>query len=245
EPRETLLVFGKTPEVNTWRAITSNFNPVELNIQNVSIRNIRSKGVCIQASNKEGLDRLKEAIEENVTSKEILTPKFPIRFRPQIRITGVDPSVTRENVIQKLKGPNELELTEEQVTVRSVFQDRYSGTSTMTLEVEASLFKTLKKKKFVHLGWTRCPVFEYFHTVRCSKCCQYGHTRRFCQSDTKTCAGCGEEHEGRCSRDRKCAACNRSNEKQGTTFSTAHSFYDITCSIYREQIERRTNRTTY
>lgn len=54
EPRETLLVFGENPEVNTWRALTSSFNPVDLNIQNVSIRNIRSNGVCVQASNRDG-----------------------------------------------------------------------------------------------------------------------------------------------------------------------------------------------
>lgn len=244
EHRETLLVYGKA-DVKTWTALTTRFNPVDLNIQNVSVRNISANGVSVQASNREGLDRLKTAIERDETIKDLLTPKFPVRFRPQFRVTGVDPSVTRENVFLKLKEQNGLELTEEQLTVRSVFPDRFSGTLTFVLEVDPTIYKTLKQKAFVTLGWTRCPITEFFHVVRCSKCCQYGHTRRFCQADGAVCGRCSTVHEGRCNRDKKCAACCKSNERFGTSLSVNHTFYEISCPLYKQQIERRRMRTAY
>ncbi|KAG0443400.1 hypothetical protein HPB47_014962 [Ixodes persulcatus] len=74
EHRETLLVYGKA-DVKTWTALTTRFNPVDLNIQNVSVRNISANGVSVQASNREGLDRLKTAIERDETIKDLLTPK--------------------------------------------------------------------------------------------------------------------------------------------------------------------------
>ncbi|KAG0420413.1 hypothetical protein HPB47_003516 [Ixodes persulcatus] len=63
------------------------------------------------ASNREGLDRLKSAIESDEAVRDILTPKFPVRFRPQYRVTGVDTSVTRETAFLKLKEQNSLEIT--------------------------------------------------------------------------------------------------------------------------------------
>lgn len=244
EPRETLLIYGK-PDVNTWVALTTKFNPLELNIQNVSVRNIASNGVSVQAANKEGLERLKAAIETDESIKEILTPKFPVRFRPQFRVTGVDPSVTRESALQKLKEQNGLEFTEEQITIKTVFLDRFSGTQTITFEADGALFKIIKEKKYIYLGWTRCPVVEYFHVIRCSKCCQYGHTRRFCQADEPVCGRCSTQHEQRCTNEKKCSACSKSNERNGTTIPTDHSFYDVTCPLYKQQVERRRARTTY
>ncbi|XP_042144069.1 uncharacterized protein LOC121834450 [Ixodes scapularis] len=244
EHRETLLVYGK-PDVNTRATLTTRFSPVTLNIQDVSVRNISSNGVSVQSSNREGLDRLKSAIEGDETVKDILTPKFPVRFRPQFRVTGVDPSVTRETAFLKLKEQNGLEVTEEQLTVRSVFPDRFSGTQTFILEVDPVIYKIVKQKTFLTLGWTRCPISEFFHVVRCSKCCQYGHTRRFCQADGTVCGRCGSMHEGRCTREKKCAACTKSNEKQGTSLAVNHTFYETICPLYKQQTEKRRMRTAY
>lgn len=147
--------------------------------------------------------------------KELLTPKFPARSRPQIKITGVDPSATRETVLQKLTEQNNLEFTEEQVTIRSIFPDRFSGTSTLALEMDPLIYKKLKEQQYIYLDWTRCPITEYFHVVRCSKCCQYGHTRQYCQADAPMCPRCGAEHEGRCNSETKCTACSKSNAGNG------------------------------
>ncbi|KAG0425304.1 hypothetical protein HPB47_027517 [Ixodes persulcatus] len=83
DSRETLLVYGK-PEVNTWAALTTRFDQVTCNIQNVSVKNIAANGVSVQASNRVGAPVF-AALRSRSLSPFRLTPHEPVE-RSRLRL---------------------------------------------------------------------------------------------------------------------------------------------------------------
>ncbi|CAN8026646.1 unnamed protein product [Ixodes persulcatus] len=154
----------------------------------------------------------------------------PNKRNPQLRVLGVDPDILPAELLTTVKSKNEgLDINPEDFTYRTAFKEK-SGSTTYIFEVKARVCDMIKSKYKLRLGWTFCAVTENFYVPRCIKCCQYGHTKARCNSQTvfyTICAGshptsecqvtCYDQGKCRAFQNRRVNANRPSGASEGTT----------------------------
>lgn len=232
---------------NATEILRRHVDPAELNVGSVTLHALRNGGAAINVEDTQKVLEFKQVIENHPSLKDFIDAKLPFRFKPQVKIFGIDPDVTRNLLASKLRQQNSLEFEDEEFVVRSGFlENQNTGIWVASVDVSPGLHKALLAKEKVTLGWTKCVVEDYVHVIRCTQCCKYGHTRHFCQQSTPVCKICAGDHPptARCfSPVKQCNACVHSNLTFNTNFSTDHAFVDKSCPMYLREVRRRLHRT--
>lgn len=243
----SLLIYPKVQGHNASEILRRHLDPAELNLGSITLHPLRNGGAVANVEDSQKVQKFKEIIEDHAALKELVDTKLPFRFKPQVKIYGIDPDVTRNLLAAKLRSQNGLEFADEDFIVRSGFlENANTGIWVASVDVSPSLHKVLLEKEKLLLGWTRCTVEDYVHVIRCTNCCKYGHTRHFCQQTSSICKVCAESHPPnvRCeSMSKKCNACLHSNLAFNTGYSVDHAFNDKNCPVFLREVRRRLLRT--
>ncbi|KAG0435984.1 hypothetical protein HPB47_018210 [Ixodes persulcatus] len=236
--KPALLIYPTKPKTNSeysqvMEALRVAISPEELGLSDLETRKVKG-GALVASSSSEGIVRLEREINTKRTLREKLQAKKPFRRNPQILVKGISSTIEDLELKAAVINQNHLNGTSEDLKVVRTFPNR-DGTKTVVFEVEPELFRQIKTKRRLIVGWTSCSVEENLHVLFCRRCSRYGHTMTRCQ-ECPRCIHCGKDHSGAdCDgRSRRtCLACEENPQVHPT--DTEHSSSDVDCPTYKWQ----------
>lgn len=246
-PKNALLIYLRNSTTTASKDIKvllkKYFDPHALGLSGVTLREIRD-GLAAQSDSAQELESLYQAIEQHPSTRDMFVLRKPNKRNPQFRISGVDPDILPAELLATLNTQNsDLKIEPQDFTHRTSYKEK-SGNVTHIIEVKAPVYQRIQSKEKVHLGWTSCPITENFYVPRCTKCCQYGHTKAKCISKSGFCTICAENHPTtECTitryQDGKCRAC------QNRRLHANHPFGASECGTLAFHITRLRAQTDY
>ncbi|XP_053994256.1 uncharacterized protein LOC128884702 isoform X2 [Hylaeus volcanicus] len=91
---------------------------------------------------------------------------------------------------------------------------------------------SLPTRLVIYNGITSLGITPYIRNIKqCFNCIRFGHFKKFCRIQTRSCFNCGREAHGECSREKKCVNCGE-----------GHSALSRECMMW--QWEHTTNKLT-
>lgn len=209
----------------------------------MTLRDIRN-GIAVQSASLEGIQNLADAINEHPSTKNAFVLRRPAKRRPQFRVSGVDPDLLSAEFLVTLRAQNpDIQIEADEFTMRTFFKEK-SGNRTFIFDLTPSGYNKIKHVKRLTLGWTSCPLYENFFVPKCYRCSTYGHTKKFCPSESEFCVNCAGSHATEQCRvirqdDKRCRACVTRR------VDARHHFGAVTCGTLAFHESRLRGRTEY
>lgn len=232
------------PGPDTISLLKSTFgnDPSGIGVKQVKLIPTRS-GLTVVSADRASIDNLEKALENHLQLKTALRISRPPRRMPQFKISGVDPSIIPGILRANINARNGLDIPEEGFRHRTYFKDR-SGNNVHIIEVSPSVYKLLKDRDRLLIGWTSCSIKENFYVAACNRCCSYGHVYTRCTSDHVCCPYCAENHSAaECTLTDKnkvvCRECRAAGRRHDHTFNAP------CCSTIASRITRLRAKTIY
>lgn len=249
EQREGLLIYSKQPTTNPAAKVTellrANFSPVELGLGQPNIKPVRN-GIIVLSHSAEGISKLKKAIEEHERTKNTLTTKEPTKRYPQFIISGLPSDTTEDEIVTDILRQTK-EMSEQDCQVVFSFKEGQTNKAAV-IEVSVPLYNELKMKKKIHVAWSVCSIREFIQVNKCNKCCEYGHSRKYCEGRER-CMKCGTlSHTTRECEEltERCHACDSHNKRIGrTVLESSHSFNNPSCPTLQFHTRAAKSRIKY
>lgn len=234
-----LLVTSET--LNTAEvqaAIKKRIDPQELGLSDPEMREGK-RGMVVSTSSKEGLKNLENLMENDPELRARMKTQRPKSKKPELKIIGIDEELTSEEIIRKLISQNRLTCTEEDIKIVTTWQGKEGKTVIVSLEYRA--WRQLQGKEQLNIGWNRCRVFDNTYVPRCTFCAKYGHTQKWCRSQTPRCTECsGRHHYKECRiEDYLCSACKQDGWEPEMV---SHSMMSRACPTYKARREQELDR---
>lgn len=216
--------------------ITKKVNPAKINACINSTRKIRD-GIAVYCEDQESLHKLKNCFGEELNSKYSI--KEAKKFNPRIIIKNVklnDDLNTEEEIIDNIVSLNDLgEFDATNINV--IIKLKHYTNFNIVIEVPPLLRKLLLSRGYVFIGWKKCQISDHLRTVRCYKCCSFGHVEKDCKSKL-ICPICSGEHTLKnCQSEiKKCINCVNYNIRFKRTHDVNHSAKDSCCPVYQNYV---------
>ncbi|KAH7953040.1 hypothetical protein HPB49_004003 [Dermacentor silvarum] len=237
----TPLVPTATAAQDLSTVVKTNVYLVRERIGEISIRKT-PHGLTILSDDKDSMDRLKIAIEDDVVTKTSMSVHFAQKRKAHVKLTGVDPDFPAVNVLAHINARNpDLTLDSSECSVRTTIKER-SGNHTHVLEVDPATFRSLMLRGRVSVGWTSAALVEDIHVPTCTYCATYGHPRRACpvrqEPERAVCTRCAGNHlVAQCAvRQGDAAVCCNECRKAG--LAESHPTGDRSCPRLASRIAR-------
>lgn len=243
------VVLVKTSDKNVTnkqveKDVKSAINPGELDISVKNTRLIRD-GLLITCANAKSVDALKSNLAMKVgSSYNISVPKKRL---PRLCLFGVKSEVAQDENLEEIIISSNKFICPHRNGIKVVTTLKYKAAFNIVLEAEPSLYKLIKQKGSLMLGWDSYVVKDHFSIVRCFKCSQFGHTIKNCKQSSYICGKCGGPHENtNCSSEVfSCVNCINFNAKNHSDVPTNHHTGDTSCYCFKLQIELVKSNTNY
>lgn len=241
---EHVLILEKSEsasgDVNPKELVTKNLNPQKLKIGIRKARETKGGGFIMEVNSAEELENLKKAIDSSKNLKTNLKYRAPRKLDPKIIIFGVDEGLSGDEVVKAIQEQNGLE----EVVVLHAGSFKGKGGINHIMEIDGKSFHKINQLDKIYINWERYNFKEYIKPRQCFKCLNFGHTAKFCKSETDTCYKCnGSGHQGReCKHTEVCCAlCTKFNLKQGNPknkLKTDHMANSRKCPQFLKEIDR-------
>lgn len=233
EPRPALLITCEADEGTSYpvikQTLEKHFKPETLGLNDVNTKPIRG-GIAVTSNSKEGLEKLQENIKTNKDFRH-LKLKISEGKEPELKIVGIEPSVSDHEVPERLVNQNHLSGDAEQIKV--IWSTQKKGMKVVTIRISnRAMAKELLLKEKVLLGWSRCSIYPNIFVQRCSWCAKFGHTQNQCTAKSPRCTECGEAHQhSKCiAQVKECPACKMASEEMKD-----HSMWSFECPQYKRR----------
>lgn len=219
----------------------STFNSAEIGIGPVTFRPSQYE-LTIVPEVREDLNNLESAITSTPVTKNALQIMRPVHRLPQIRISGVDPSIVPAMLLDQINARNNLDIQSSEFTPKTQFTE-WSGNRVHVVEVSPRVFSLLRQREKLHIGWTSCYVRENFYIPTCYRCSSLGHTTAQCPAGKEICNCAGEHSTHVCGlEDHVRVVCN---ECYRWCRLHSHVFGVSVCPSVGAWMERQRSRTDY
>lgn len=164
--------------------------------------------IVFSGNNAEQTAQFKTSIKEKLGDDADVETRIHER---DILIKDLDETATKEDVIQALSrevdGAKAL-TTDAVIAMRQAFGDTQTAVVRLPADTATKAIDVGK----IRIGWVICRIREKIRPLKCVKCWNYGHLKRYCKSDidrSDLCIKCGGEgHKAdKCSKDASCLLC--------------------------------------
>lgn len=161
-----------------------------------------------------------------------------------VEVRDIDDTTTKDDIRAALLtvAGESGEIPLEAIKIRKA----YRGTQTAVVILPAvTAQKILDGNGKIRIGWVNCRIRATKRPIQCFKCWHFGHLGSQCKSEvdrSKLCIRCGQEgHKiADCRNSAKCALCA---EQHGAE-NTAHHAGTNRCAVFKEALEKLTNKRT-
>ncbi|KAL3192727.1 hypothetical protein MRX96_058780 [Rhipicephalus microplus] len=210
--------------------IKTRISPTEAGLPDATMREGR-QGIILTTTSKESSDKLEKILRARNEFQQLKVKK-PKQNRFNIKVIGVDDELANDTLPQRIIEQNRLECNPEDISVQKSWKGK-QGT-TLVLALNKVGLTAIKERKYINIGWSRCPWFDHISVPRCSGCAQYGHTHFDCQGPIR-CTNCGRKghNQNKCHEEPICIVC----EREGYSGDKDHSMMSWQCPAYQDRVE--------
>lgn len=205
------------------------------------------RGLVVEVDSEEGREKLVARGVENG-----LTMKKEKGEMPMVVVRGVPKEMTNDELMEKVRKGNFMELSKEDFGERFVVVHRLrrrgeergnGGAVNVLVKCRSEMRNKMVRSGRVFVGWESLVVTDHIDVPRCFNCQGYGHVSKLCSKEAR-CGRCGKEHVSEaCTMEkgekRVCANCVREG------FEANHDVGWWGCPMYRKAIGRYTSRVDY
>ena len=217
-------------------------DPIKNNIMIKRVKKTKTNDLLIETSNKSEVDKI---IANKKLNKE-MEVTLPKKILPKLIIYDVPRTAKKEEIEQRILNTNLREMPKDSnCSLRLLFQTgrRESEDTHWVAEASSEVWRRLLALRWIYFGMFSCKVAEFEAVTRCYNCQKFGHPKKFCRSDEKTCGHCaGRGHDmSECKRkneNRICANCPRGEDDD-------HHVSSKNCKKYIEALRFQRKRTDY
>lgn len=214
-------------------------NPDEAKITVKRVKNIRNRGVIIEASSKEDIDFFLQ--NENIKDAGLMV-SLPEKRNPRIIIYDVESKLEASEVKELITRQNP-ELGNEVVKACFKTGPKTGEFCNWVMEVSPSVRAKLIRKRRVYMNWNSCRVSDFVISLRCFKCHVYGHISKHCNV-APICGHCGENgHTRDACKNRNTSAVCSNCIKAGRPHN--HSVRERKCPAFKEALQLQLSRAVY
>lgn len=225
----------------TMEELNKKVNPVDLKITNVENR--KSGTIIIQTENNEEREKVKEAIQKEMS--EDYEIKVPSPIEMTIAITDMSFKYSETELIEKLKTQNPMIKDGEISIIRLYEFKRYNKpVYNAKLKIDNDSYKKVMSAQKINIGWERCRVFDGTEILQCFKCKGYNHKSSECKNE-EICLKCHGNHKSaECKKDtiEKCINCVRINNKLNLGLEENHYTMNRECPVYQNKLNMKKRR---
>lgn len=175
--------------VTTKIEIQKKINPAEINVGISQLKETQNGSIVIKCNKMGDVDNLITSINKNLCDNYVYKQELK---KPNIKIIGINEEYSKEQLERMIQQQNDI--SDEQITVKYIGQNRRNNTFTAFLDVSAATFSKFTKTGKVLIGWQRCWCYEELGLNRCMKCKRYRHNANKCNNG-QVCGHCGGEHK--------------------------------------------------
>lgn len=236
----------KQESSTTRNDLKGKINPRSMAIAVENMKPGKEGSVIINCGDVNSKQKIRQTVERELGNKYSVIegkqrdPKIIIRGVEEDFIDGDD-----ETIINALREQNVLPDTAIMKVLTKFKRKGGVNKGNIILIVDVDTKELLCKMEKLNIGWRRCVVHEYFHVIRCFKCCRYGHISSKCENHI-TCLKCAGSHtsSGCTSGNHQCINCIETNNKFKKNLNVNHMVTDSSCPCYKRiiDIEDRKNK---
>lgn len=208
----------------------------ELGIENTRIRKTVTGGILIQIPGSEG-NKKAELLAEKLQSRleDEARIALPV-IKGELRIIGLDDSVTKEEVVAEIARLGECKINNIKTGDIRIMRN---GLGFIWAQCPLNAAVKVAKNGKIKLGWSIVRVeLLKARPKQCFKCWQFGHLRQACTSSkdySKLCYKCGSEGHWapKCENDPKCVICSEANREAN------HRIGSLACKAIQNKKEEK------
>lgn len=248
--KKTVILYPSDADQKseTTRDALKTLDPVKERLRVKNIRPVGKGGVLIEAADEETLTKLRNAAKLKDLGIRVEAPKLR---GPKVILYDVPRDCDDEGFVSKLVGQNfaDSQMTVEQFQSEVVIRARTGPRSNtqkvnLILEVSSRVRRLLVDRERIYLGFNCCRARDYVVPLRCFKCLQFGHTKRYCKG-LMTCGHCASTgHKfSECVKKGdtiKCVNCVLDKRSE-----TDHRVDSPDCPMYQKALAREIDRIDY
>jgi len=192
-------------------------------------------------------------IKDKLTAKYGKIIKMVKPFQPKIKIVSVPSQFELKEpkeIIETLVASNDVlkeEYNNNKECIQFLFQYKVGNRKTLVLKCSPKLRQLLKSTgDCLKVYFKLCKVYDRHHVFQCSKCCQFGHSRKNCKSEITACTFCGDAHDYQScpikneKNRHKCYNCFKSDNSEN---ANSHGAFDANCPIKNALLVKMISRT--
>lgn len=222
----------------TKQELNKKVDPINFKI--INVENRRNGTVVIQSENDEEREKIKTAIQSEMSENYEIKVPNPMAFK--VIITDITFKYSEEDIIVKLKNQNPI-LKDNEIKIIKTFEHKRNNRTiyNIKLSTDGETYNKLVGAQRVNLGWERCRVFDGTDVLQCFKCQGYNHLASECKND-ETCFKCHGNHKAKdCKNEKiiKCINCMRVNKKLNMGLDENHVTNNRECPVYKNKLSMK------
>ncbi|GBN57971.1 hypothetical protein AVEN_151098-1 [Araneus ventricosus] len=250
----TVIVRSNSDEIKTAAQLKSRLentiSPNSIGVKIITSRLTINNGVVLQVQTDEMANKIREAINQNDTLKEVCSARKPKVRIPHIIIYDVEKreeGVTRETeeqiLMEKIRKSNSLPPGETKVLFRKKGRGNREH---WVVEIAPKIFAQIKDDNRLQCGFGSYRFKEYIEPMRCYKCHRFGHGKATCVQEQELCSKCPGVHSFKTCKNatpvcRNCREYNRTNNQKVRVNHVATSDKCPISLREKEQIKQKTH----
>jgi hypothetical protein len=215
-------------------------NPANLKLGINSIRNISRGGILMEVTSQKDAEILSKEINDKMGT--LVDAKVPSKKQPKIIIYNIPTDTTDTELMNSIMSQNKTlaerhkRTTKPQMEFKFFTRSRNENTKHAVIEVTPEMRKVLLSLEKLNVQFSRHTIEDFTAVTRCYRCLGFGHTSKYCRSDTQKCSLCAGDHSHRdCDANtnvKKCTNCiyfNTRTRNLNLHVNVNHSAMDNKC----------------
>lgn len=160
------------------------------------VRKAKDRKIIMSCSTKEERERVKLRLEK--ANKHLIVEEIQNKD-PLIILRDVLHINSDEDVLKAMRNQNKaifqgLDKDEDRITIKYKRKARNPLTSHIVVSVSSRVWRRMVDAGSLHIDLQHIRVADQSPLVQCSRCLDYGHSRRFCKDTADLCSHCGGPH---------------------------------------------------
>lgn len=234
-PKDTSQSYSQTKS-----EIMRYVDPTSSDIQLSRVKTVKDGGILIGCSNKNGHEKLKEVIQQNLANTYEVREVSGIS--PRIRLVGMSEQYTEDdlhNLVLRCNSGMFYEDSECKI-IKMMPTKKNEEVFQAIIQVDKISYSKILSAGNLFVGYDSCTVYDAIEIYRCFNCNEYHHSSRNCQKAI-SCPICSGNHELKSckSQFRKCTNCCILKNKLGNDIDVDHAVWEREkCTVYKKAVEK-------
>ena len=206
----------------------------------------------IKFKNDDNIQEIKSHFVEEFG--DVVKTNQPIH--PKIKIVSVPhyfPTNNKTEVIKSILKGNEILQSFynlDNKCIEFLFSYSVNGNKSIIMKCSPKVRKCLKENgDVIKVGHQQCKLFDRYHLLQCSNCCNFGHTSKTCKKENSICTFCSQSHSFKTCPHKndhnynKCHNCAVSHSNDIQSNSHTHNAFSSECPVKKHHFQRLICRT--